>query len=113
MRSPIFRKLLGGSFLLIGLALVGLDAYLTRYTARHQVADVEHRLAVECRVLAGEIAGLPPSQLETWAHGASDRAQARVTIISVLGLVLAESNHDPESMENHAGRPEVRQALAG
>jgi two-component system phosphate regulon sensor histidine kinase PhoR len=113
MRSPIFRKLLGGSFLLIGLALVGLDAYLTRYTARHQVADVEQRLAAECRVLAGEVAGLSSSQLESWAHDAAARAQARVTIISVPGLVLAESNYDPESMENHAGRPEVRRALAG
>ena len=113
MRSPIFRKLLGGSFLLIGLALVGLDAYLTRYTERHQVADVEQRLAAECRVLAGEVAGLSSSRLESWAHDAAARAQARVTIISVPGLVLAESNYDPESMENHAGRPEVRQALAG
>jgi two-component system phosphate regulon sensor histidine kinase PhoR len=113
MRSPIFRKLLGGSFLLIGLALVGLDTYLTRYTERHQVADVEQRLAAECRILAGEVAGLSSSRLEIWAHDAAARAQARVTIISVPGLVLAESNHDPESMENHAGRPEVRQALAG
>jgi two-component system, OmpR family, phosphate regulon sensor histidine kinase PhoR len=113
LRSPIFRKLLGGSLLLIGLTLIGLDLYLTRYMARHQVADVERRLAAECRVLAGEVSALPASQLELWAQGAAARAQARVTIINVTGLVLAESDHDPESMENHAGRPEVRQALAG
>jgi two-component system phosphate regulon sensor histidine kinase PhoR len=113
MRSPIFRKLLGGIFLLIGLALVGLDTYLTRYTARHQVADVEQRLAAECRVLAGEVAGLSSSQLESWAHDAAARAQAGVTIFSEPGLVLAESNHDPESADKDAGSPEIRQALAG
>jgi two-component system phosphate regulon sensor histidine kinase PhoR len=112
MRSPIFRKLLGGIFLLIGLALVGLDTYLSRYTARHQIADVEQRLDAECRVLAGEVAGVSSSQLETWAHDAAARAQAAVTIFSAPGLVLAESNHDPENLDNSAGSPEVRQALA-
>jgi len=113
MRSPIFRKLLGGFFLLIGLALVGLDTYLTRYTARHQVADVEQRLAAECRVLAGEVAGLSTSQLEAWVHDAAARTQAAVIIFSAPGLVLAESNHDPESLNNSSGGPEVGQALAG
>src|ERR1019366_7901526 len=37
---------------------------------------------------------------------------ARVTIIAADGRVLAESQHDPETMENHAGRPEIREALA-
>jgi len=113
MRSPTFRKLLGGSLLLIGLTLIGLDTYLTRYMAGHQVGDVERRLEAECRLLAGEVAALPAAQLELWARSAAARAQARVTLINVTGVVLAESDYDPESMENHAGRPEVRQALAG
>ena len=37
---------------------------------------------------------------------------ARVTVIDRSGQVLADSAHDPDTMENHEGRPEVQQALA-
>jgi two-component system phosphate regulon sensor histidine kinase PhoR len=37
---------------------------------------------------------------------------ARVTIIAADGRVLAESQHDPETMENHAARPEIHEAFA-
>jgi two-component system phosphate regulon sensor histidine kinase PhoR len=37
---------------------------------------------------------------------------ARITVITSDGLVLADSQSDPQSMENHAGRPEIRDALA-
>jgi len=37
----------------------------------------------------------------------------RLTWIAADGLVLADSQGDPGGMENHAGRPEVAQALAG
>jgi len=36
----------------------------------------------------------------------------RVTVITKDGLVLADSQSDPQTMENHAGRPEIRDALA-
>jgi two-component system phosphate regulon sensor histidine kinase PhoR len=37
----------------------------------------------------------------------------RVTVITADGLVLADSQSDPSTMENHAGRPEIRDAFAG
>lgn len=37
---------------------------------------------------------------------------ARVTLITPAGLVLADSQSDPSTMENHAGRPEIRDAMA-
>jgi two-component system phosphate regulon sensor histidine kinase PhoR len=37
---------------------------------------------------------------------------ARLTVITRDGLVLADSQSDPQTMENHAGRPEIRDALA-
>ena len=51
--------------------------------------------------------------LETFAISAEKRAEARITIIDPRGTVLADSQHDPETMENHAGRPEIRQARQG
>jgi len=37
---------------------------------------------------------------------------ARITVVTTEGLVLADSQSDPKTMENHAGRPELWQALA-
>src|SRR5437660_1702789 len=37
---------------------------------------------------------------------------ARITVITAQGLVLADSQSDPQTMENHAGRPELKEAIA-
>jgi two-component system, OmpR family, phosphate regulon sensor histidine kinase PhoR len=112
LRSPVFRKLLGSAILLIGATLLGLDFYLTRYTAEREVENVRQRLASNARVLAGDIVVVPKEDLEDWAKTVGERAQARVTFISPAGVVLADSKHDPETMENHAGRPEIREAVS-
>jgi two-component system phosphate regulon sensor histidine kinase PhoR len=36
----------------------------------------------------------------------------RVTLIDTTGLVLADSDHDPKTMDNHLGRPEIKDARA-
>jgi two-component system, OmpR family, phosphate regulon sensor histidine kinase PhoR len=113
VRSPIFRKLLLSAAVLIVLPLLMLDFYLTRLTAQREVARTEAQLAAQARILVGEAAAVPAPELQRWAYGAQQRAQTRVTIIGPNGSVLADSEHDPESMENHGERPEVRQAFAG
>src|SRR5213079_2815253 len=62
------------------------------------------------------------SSLSTTSHTASPAlagwvtrmaaSDVRVTVITADGLVLADSQSDPQTMENHAERPEVREALA-
>jgi len=39
-------------------------------------------------------------------------SEVRVTVINVDGLVLEDSQSDAATMENHAGRPEIREAFA-
>lgn len=108
--SPIFRKLLASSFLLIAVTLVVVDLYLTPYTARRETQTTEQRLEAEARLLQAEVAALPPPQLEEWARQAAQRAHARVTMVDPKGVALADSDHDPATMENHASRPEIVQA---
>ncbi|ADC48735.1 two-component sensor histidine kinase involved in phosphate regulation [Alkalihalophilus pseudofirmus OF4] len=43
----------------------------------------------------------------------SERLDARVTIIAADGTVLGESATDPEDMDNHADRPEIREVREG
>jgi two-component system phosphate regulon sensor histidine kinase PhoR len=112
-RSPLFRKLLISAFFLIAATLLGLNFFLTRYAAELEIRYVEDRLAAEARILQGEIRNIAQADLENWAKDVSARAQARITIVDPKGAVLADSEHDPETMENHAGRPEIRQAYGG
>ena len=39
-------------------------------------------------------------------------SKVRVTVIAADGTVLADSQSDTSTMENHAGRPEIRDAFA-
>src|SRR5262249_50793430 len=49
--------------------------------------------------------------LRDWARSLATSG-ARITVITQDGQVLADSESDPQTMENHAGRPEIQEALA-
>ncbi len=108
LRSPVFRKLLLSAFVVVGVALFVADFYLTPYIAFRQRHAIEDRLRSEARILAGE---LPRPDLNRWVKDAGARSQARASIIGANGVVLADSQHDSSTMENHGQRPEVWQAL--
>jgi two-component system phosphate regulon sensor histidine kinase PhoR len=109
-RSPIFRKLLTGAFLLITLTLLVVDFYVTRYMAGRELVTTEQRLEAEARILQSEAANVPAAQLKDWARQAAQRSGARITLIDPKGVALADSERDPETMENHATRPEIMMA---
>ena len=112
-KSPLFRKLFISAFFLIIATLLVLDFFLTTYVGRRETLSVQHRLTSEARILEGEVAGIAPPDLANWSSQASARSQARVTVVDPQGRVLADSEHDPETMENHAQRPEILQARRG
>ncbi len=51
--------------------------------------------------------------LQQMATEEAQITETRVTIIARDGVVLADSEADPKTMENHAGRPEIAAALGG
>ncbi len=110
---PFFRKLLLSAFLLLLFALFFLDFDLSRYTAQRETYNVERRLISEARLLSGELSAVPPSDLLRFARDSDRRAQARVTIINPAWRRSRGFQHSPETMENHANRPEVHEALQG
>ena len=112
-QSPLFRKLLVSAFVLIAGTLLVLDSFLTTGVAERETQSVQHRLTAEARILKGEVADVDPARLKNWTKEASKRSQTRVTIVDPQGTVLADSERDPETMENHANRTEILQAHRG
>ena len=112
VRSTVFRKLLFAAALSIAVALGTADVLLTRYTAERERSLAQRELAESLRLIAPELSAAP-SNLQQWAEDTDRKLRSRVTVIDRAGVVLADSRHDPETMENHQARPEVRAALSG
>jgi two-component system phosphate regulon sensor histidine kinase PhoR len=104
------------SFVLVVVVGMGaLGAYLVNSTRNSQLINLRTQLENEARVTAE--ASLPlflvqDSDLDALAKKLGNQIDARVTLIAVNGTVLGDSHEDPATMENHATRPEVVDALA-
>ncbi|MGH7424227.1 MAG: HAMP domain-containing protein, partial [Candidatus Methylomirabilales bacterium] len=108
-------KLILTYLFVIGVMIGVVGLFLARPLedlAREQIA---RGLEAQARLMALEV--LPaldaPDRLQRVAQKFRQQIEARVTVIDRTGRVLAESDREPGSMENHADRPEVRRALAG
>jgi two-component system phosphate regulon sensor histidine kinase PhoR len=102
-----------------GLGVLVMGVYVSRTLEAQSVARLETTLVTHAGLLQDAFAPLVDGP--RGAPGLQARAQryarvlgARVTVIAADGVVLAESDREsPREIENHAERPEVRQALAG
>ncbi|MCP5005814.1 MAG: cell wall metabolism sensor histidine kinase WalK [Planctomycetes bacterium] len=52
-------------------------------------------------------------QLDTLVKSLGSKIQTRITVIDSTGLVLADSEGNPELMDNHRKRPEIMEAFTG
>jgi two-component system phosphate regulon sensor histidine kinase PhoR len=112
MRISFFWKLGLTHLLLLFLVLLAVDLYAARSLRR----DLLRAGFEQLEALALVAAGQPPrpddsSGLQGWVQWMS-ASGARATIVDADGRVLADSAHDPATMESHADRPEIRQAVA-
>jgi two-component system phosphate regulon sensor histidine kinase PhoR len=54
-----------------------------------------------------------PAELDLLCKRLGEQTQTRLTVMDPAGRVLGDSDHDPQTMDNHATRPEMAAALAG
>lgn len=84
---------------------------------RIEESALRARLTDQARAVAYEAAPFfaqadPTTPAQRLAVDMSRLFGTRVTIIRIDGVVVGDSDEDPASMENHAGRPEVAQVIA-
>ncbi len=109
-----------GSLGLIAAASLGADAYLTRAVGAELTERTRGELFVRLGILEHDLRSFdaPLDDQRAW-DGLADtlgaRSEARFTVIRRDGLVLGDSELSLQELtriENHAGRPEIVQALA-
>ncbi|MGB0035493.1 MAG: ATP-binding protein [Candidatus Acidiferrales bacterium] len=112
MRARLFWKLgLTYLALLFGV-LLATDFYSARVLRSEALRAANDQLASLLKVAQVHPPDLnDPAQVRSWTDWMA-RSGARVTVIDASGHVLSDSAHDPETMENHSGRPEIQQAFA-
>jgi two-component system phosphate regulon sensor histidine kinase PhoR len=112
----VFLKIFGGFGVLVlalSVLIVSFSFSIIRsHYDRRQATELEHL----GRAITPDILRLwdaPAGDLETFLREESRQIEARVTVINPDGVVLADSEQNPATMESHRYRPEVAEALEG
>jgi len=103
--------------LLVIVSMAALGVYLTNSARTSELNNLRSELENEAMITAEASLSSFGEQneigdLDVLAKKLGSQIGARVTIITRDGTVLGDSHEDPLTMENHATRPEVREALA-
>jgi two-component system phosphate regulon sensor histidine kinase PhoR len=53
------------------------------------------------------------AELGLFCRERGQKVSTRITVIAPDGRVICDSNQDPQAMQNHANRPEIKQSFAG
>lgn len=117
VRSPGRASLTGRlltAYAIVFILLIGFFGLLTldgvESVLRSQATDALDR---QVQSVAITLAEVPAGELQEAGDELADVLDARLTVIAPDGRVLADSEFEPEAMENHATRPEVAEALGG
>ncbi|HUC29013.1 MAG TPA: ATP-binding protein [Candidatus Acidoferrum sp.] len=113
MKNRIFFKLLTVFLIVIAATAAILDVMLGNAWEASLRAEIERNLTQKTVLFAHRVDTDRTHSFSEIAAQEAQAAGARATIIDTSGTVLADSESNPEGMENHASRKEFASALAG
>jgi two-component system phosphate regulon sensor histidine kinase PhoR len=113
VKNRIFLKLYVAALLIIVACTLTMAVLLHHAWVGMLRGQIETSLRQKTLMFASRVAEAPPASLRQITRQAADSADARVTIIDSSGKVLADSEANPDAMENHVTRPEFIAALHG
>ena len=113
MRSRIFFKLMFVFLLVIGATAITLQLTVHKVWERTLREQIKLNLKQKTSMFAHRVETDRQHSLADIASQEGQAAGARATVIDPTGKVLADSEADPSTMENHAQPREFATALAG
>jgi len=111
VRSRIFLKAMIASLVLLTLATVIIDFMVRGAWENSLRQQIQTSLTQKASLFAAQLRDVHNPDLKNLVATAAKLANARVTVIESSGKVLADSEANPDTMENHATRPEFQAAL--
>ena len=113
MRNRIFFKMLAAAGIVVVIAAITMDVTIRRVWESSLREEIQRGLTARARLFADRVEIAHQESLQDITSQEALAAGARATVIDPTGQVLADSEADAKSMENHRGRKEFMAALAG
>jgi two-component system, OmpR family, phosphate regulon sensor histidine kinase PhoR len=113
VRNRIFFKMLAAAGIVVVIAAVTMDLAIRRVWESSLRDEIQRGLTARARLFADRVESDHKQSLQDLTSQAALAAGARATVIDPTGQVLADSETDAKSMENHRSRKEFMAALAG
>jgi two-component system phosphate regulon sensor histidine kinase PhoR len=116
MKLPLFLK----SFLsycliavLLSISILLISFQIIRhYYINSLTSDLEHLTTVLQLKLTPLVETGETISLDSLAKALGKQINTRITIIDTSGMILADSERDPKTMDNHKHRQEIKQAIS-
>ncbi len=109
------RRIFGRFFLLYALIILvtGLfsELSITAAVRSTYLNDLRKSLFSQAALISDIVSFDAPSSLDGFCRQFKEQTGYRVTVISLDGRVLGDSDKDSSTMENHRGRPEIKESL--
>jgi two-component system phosphate regulon sensor histidine kinase PhoR len=113
VKNRIFVKLFAAALLIIAVCALTMLVLIHRAWEDMLRSETESSLRQKTLLLASRIKSTQPDALRAVTSEVASELDARATVIDSTGKVLADSEADADSVEDHATRPEFVAALHG
>ncbi len=113
MKRGVFFKLLAAFVLVIAAATITLDVTIRRAWEDSLRREIDQAMVQKTRLFAHRVETDRSHPLQQLVNEEAAAGNVRATVIDASGKVLADSEANPDRMENHATRPEFITALQG
>lgn len=117
MKKTLTFKIFGGYLFVILLIVLSLltfsyqtikNHYMNSLTTELENIAVSLRLKIKPLLISSEY-----SKLDSMVKSTGKNISTRITVINPEGMVIADSEEEPETMENHSTRPEIMSTYYG
>ena len=112
-KTHLFWQLFPSYWALTVASILAVVIYAFHSSSMLYFQTLEKDLSTRAFLFAQQVQKTPVGGLDALCKAVEKTAGTRFTLIRFDGTVVGDSDEDPATMENHANRPEVRQALAG
>ena len=112
MKRHIFGRFFFLYVLIMLAAALFSELSITGAVRNNYLSDIRKNLFAQATLISDVVSFAAPSSLDSLCEQFKQQTGYRVTVISLDGRVLGDSDKDSSTMENHRGRPEIQQALS-